>query len=176
MQYQSKRQRRRNRWRKKARRRAEVKREVRISIQVNTSGLSAIFERMRGTLSSLSTEIDPARSFSYLPPPSPTSDSLRLPEAEFVYGIDEIPLQRIDLGSSEDSTVHAEMTACLERLQMEQLRNLYQSGCFEPVKIASFRPKACSSCKYWHGGDGIICAVHPEGPAAESCVDWANER
>lgn len=36
------------------------------------------------------------------------------------------------------------------------------------------KPSACNGCGYFHGSNGIVCAVHPKGPTSESCVDWAS--
>lgn len=32
--------------------------------------------------------------------------------------------------------------------------------------------KACQVCKYYHGRDGINCALYPFGPKQEHCRDW----
>jgi hypothetical protein len=30
----------------------------------------------------------------------------------------------------------------------------------------------CRQCKYYHHGEGLMCAVHPYGPDGDSCLDW----
>lgn len=32
--------------------------------------------------------------------------------------------------------------------------------------------KPCNVCQYYHGKDGFVCAVHPDGPIEKLCRDW----
>ncbi len=30
----------------------------------------------------------------------------------------------------------------------------------------------CHSCRFHHGKNGVVCAVHPNGPDGDTCGDW----
>lgn len=43
------------------------------------------------------------------------------------------------------------------------------------------RPPSCRGCSHYYGrvhgqGDRLICAMHPYGPEASTCVDWMPEQ
>ncbi|WP_287128176.1 hypothetical protein [Candidatus Cyanaurora vandensis] len=33
------------------------------------------------------------------------------------------------------------------------------------------RPRLCRDCRYFHGEQGLVCAVHPQGPSGTVCRD-----
>ncbi len=35
-----------------------------------------------------------------------------------------------------------------------------------------YGPAACEECSFFHGQQGLNCAIHPQGPSAEHCADW----
>lgn len=51
-------------------------------------------------------------------------------------------------------------------LMMDSFRYFASIGRFLPV------PSACKDCRYYHGIDGIVCGVHPNGPVDSSCKDY----
>ncbi len=48
---------------------------------------------------------------------------------------------------------------------------LTQQRFSEQVYQAFFAPSQCSNCHYYHGQDGVNCALHPSGPEGD-CGDW----
>ena len=36
------------------------------------------------------------------------------------------------------------------------------------------KEEQCRNCRYYHGRDEIVCALHPYGPSSENCFDYEN--
>jgi len=40
------------------------------------------------------------------------------------------------------------------------------------IKRNWYGPVVCEGCQFYHGQQGIICALHPSGPDGTYCADW----